>query len=171
MSIVFKITNLALMLGAFVIITLSSAAYAEGSNATMPEGWEEWPIISSGAIPSNDKPISEDLPSIVQETFKMYNWVNEGHGTAYNVRVNPAQDAGYKNGGEYEDISTAVLELTDIGVILVTEHLMDEPVYGAYTIDGKDMGAAHPSLAPEACLNCHSGYAEICVKGVCTSKK
>ena len=169
MSIISRFTNMLLLVGAFVIISLSSA-YAEGSNSAMPEGWEDWPIISSGAIPSNDTPISEDLPSIVQETFKTYNWVNDGHGSAYNVRVNPAQEAGY-NGGEYEDISTAVLELTDIGVLLVTEHLLDEPVYGAYTIDGTDMAGAHPSLAPESCLACHSGYAEICVKGVCTSKK
>mgnify|MGYP006865117230 CR=1 FL=1 len=90
---------------------------------------------------------------------------------AYNVRINPGRKEAHTQGIEYTAGPSAVLELVDIGVLLVTYHLLDEPEYGVYTVDGKDIASAHPSLAPKACVNCHSGYAEICVRGICTQPK
>lgn len=151
--------RLAVALTAALLLPAAHAA----SDAEFPTGWDQWPIHHSGGIPDNQTPISGDLPPIVQETFKTYNWVQDGKGSAYNVRINPSQKAG-----AYEDASTAVLELTDIKVLLVTEHLAGEPQYGAYSYDGADLSDAHPSLAPQACDTCHSGYGEACITGVCT---
>ncbi len=142
------------------------------SDAEFPKGWESWPVVSSAAIPDNQSPIPDDLPEIVKQTVKTYNWIQDGKGSRYNVRVNPAhKDAYLKRHGEYPDGPTAVLELTDIKALLVTEHLLGEPQYGAYTFDGKDIADAHPSLAPKTCVACHTGYGEACVTGVCSHNK
>ncbi len=66
------------------------------------------------------------------------------------------------------EASTAVLELTDIKVLLVTEHLLGEAMYGVYTYDGKDITEAHPSLNTAVCTTCHTGYGEACLYGICT---
>ncbi|HFC52904.1 MAG TPA: hypothetical protein ENJ43_00540 [Gammaproteobacteria bacterium] len=148
-----------------------SGAYA-ASDAEFPKGWESWPVVGSGAIPDNKSPIPDGLPEIVKETVKTYNWIQDGKGSKYNVRVNPAhKDAYIKRHGGYPDGPTAVLELTDIKALLVTEHLLGEPQYGAYSFDGKDISEAHPSLAPKTCTTCHSGYGEACVTGVCSHNK
>ena len=144
------------------------AAWA-GSDAQFPKDWQSWPVARSGAIPSNKAAIPDTLPPIVRETFKTYNWVHDGMGTAYNVRINPAQMQAVKEGkGKFADGPTAVLELTDIKALFVTDHLLGEPQYGAYSIDGKDISGAHPSLAPKVCATCHSGYGEACRNGVCS---
>ena len=150
------------VLSGLFFLTISVMAAAE-SDAEFPKGWENWPIHHSGKILSKETAIPADLPPIVIETMKTYNWVNDGKGSAYNVRLNPAQKAG-----AYEDGPTGVLELTDIKALLVTEHLVGEPQYGAYSYDGKDISDAHPSLNPSACTTCHSGYGDACITGVCT---
>ncbi|MEW5756332.1 MAG: hypothetical protein AB1810_08500 [Pseudomonadota bacterium] len=155
------------------VLGLGLAAAAAGamaaSDAAFPKGWKDWPIKHTGAIPGSSTPIPSGVPVIVQETVKTYNWVQDGKGSKYNVRVNPAQDGPYKaRSGKFGDGPTAVLELTDIKAILVTEHLLGEPVYGAYTYEGKDISDAHASLKPQVCKTCHSGYGEACVVGVCS---
>ncbi len=147
---------------------LAMGAYA-GSDAEFPKGWDSWPVVGSGVIPDNQSPIPDDLPAIVKETIKTYNWVQDGKGSKYNVRVNPAHMDAYKaRTEEYPDGPTAVLELTDIKALLVTEHLLGEAQYGAYTYDGKDIADAHPSLNPKTCKTCHTGYGEACISGVCS---
>lgn len=161
--------NIMLFAGIIACGVISTAQ--AGSDAKFPKGWESWPVKSSGAIPSNKTAIAGNLPPIVQETFKTYNWTNDGKGTAYKVRVNPAQEGGYKaRNGKFNDGPTAVLDLTDIKAILVTEHFLGEPVYGAFSYDGKDLSGAHGSLSPAACKKCHTGYGNACVTGVCSHK-
>lgn len=152
---------------AVLSLTLCLSAQA-ASDAGFPDGWKDWPITSKGKIPGASTPIPANVPPIVQETFKTYNWIGNGQGSAYNVRINPAQMNARAGKGSYKDAPTGVLELTDIGVILVTEHLLGEPQYGAFSVDGKDLSSAHPSLSPKVCTTCHSGYGEACINGVCT---
>ncbi len=157
------------LLAALAALFLSlSVAVQAASDAEFPQGWSDWPVVRSGAISGSDSPIPTNAPAIVQETIKTYNWVGEGKGSAYNVRINPAQKQAVAAGKGYRDGPTAVLELTDIGVLLVTEHLLGEPLYGAYSVDGKDLSGAHPSLAPSTCNTCHTGYGEACINGVCS---
>lgn len=156
-------------LAALALVLLSAGAAQAASDAPLPKDWQSWPILRSGVIPSNKTAIPADLPAIVRETVKTYNWVRDGQGTAYNVRVNPAQMPAVKAGkGKYADGPTAVLELVDIKAVFVTDHLLGEPQYGAWSFDGKDLSGAHPSLAPKVCQTCHSGYGEACITGVCT---
>lgn len=152
-----------------LLACVATAGAHAGSDAEFPKGWEKWPVLSSAAIPDNQTPIPDDLPAIVKETIKTYNWVQDGKGSKYNVRVNPAHMDAYKaRTKEYPDGPTAVLELTDIKALLVTEHLLGEPQYGAYSYDGKDIADAHPSLNPKTCMTCHTGYGEACVSGICS---
>ncbi len=158
---------IAALFGLGLVVAGSNAMAA--SDAAFPKGWQDWPIKHTGAIPGSSTPIPTGVPVIVQETVKTYNWVQDGKGTKYNVRVNPAQDGPYKaRSGKFGDGPTAVLELVDIKAVLVTEHLLGEPIYGAYTFDGKDISDAHASLKAQACKTCHSGYGEACVIGVCS---
>jgi hypothetical protein len=152
------------------LLVLSAAVDLQAaSDAGFPEGWNTWPVTKTGRIPGNQTPIPADLPAIVQATIKTYNWVQDGKGSAYNVRVNPEQRATHTEGkGKYADKPTAVLELTDIKALLVTEHLLGKPLYGVYTYDGKDISDAHPSLKTSTCVACHSGYGEACIAGVCS---
>lgn len=150
------------------LVTLAGPALA-ASDAPLPKDWQSWPIHHSGVIPSNKHAIPADLPPIVRETFKTYNWVRDGQGTAYNVRINPAKAQSAKERkGKFADGPSAVLELVDIKAVFVTDHLLGEAQYGAWSFDGKDLSAAHPSLAPKTCTTCHTGYGEACVVGVCT---
>ncbi|WP_198264090.1 hypothetical protein [sulfur-oxidizing endosymbiont of Gigantopelta aegis] len=139
--------------------------YAE-SDAEFPKGWDSWPIHHSGTILGKETTIPTDLPPIVIETMKTYNWINDGKGSAYNLRINPDQTLG-----DYKDGPTGVLELVDIKALLVTEHLVGEPQYGVFTYDGKDISDAHPSLNPSTCTTCHTGYGDACITGVCTKNK
>lgn len=162
----------AVLAAAFVIGALSAAPAVAGGDAAFPKGWESWPVVAQGAIPGKDTPIPADAPAIVKETVKVYNWINEGKGSAYKVRVNPAQASVHAaRKGDFADGATAVLELTDIKALLVTDHLVGEPQYGVWTFDGKDITAAHPSLETKACTTCHSGYKDACFKGVCATSK
>lgn len=138
------------------------------SDAEFPREWETWPVVSEGAIPDNAAVLPADLSPIVRETVKTYNWINAGKGSPYKVRINPAALPAYKTRGPYSDGPTAVLELTDIKTLLVTEHLVGQPTYGAYDSAGKDLSTAHPSLGPAVCQTCHSGYEDACVGGVCS---
>lgn len=154
-------------LGLLVGLFVAGGAYA-ASDAPLPKDWQSWPIHHSGQITSNKTAIPADLPPIVRETLKTYNWVHDGKGTAYNVRVNPAKAGIAKAKGKYADGPTAVLELVDIKAVFVTDHLLGDPQYGAWSFDGKDLADAHPSLAPKVCTTCHSGYGEACFSGICT---
>jgi len=161
---------LAMALVACAALAAPPSALA-GSDAAFPTGWETWPVVSSGTIPGRDTPIPADAPPIVKETVKVYNWVNDGRGTAYRARVNPAQASVHASrAGDFADGATAVLELVDIKALFVTDHLLGEPQYGVFTFDGKDITGAHPSLDAKACETCHSGYRDACYAGVCSKK-
>jgi hypothetical protein len=147
---------------------MSSNVFA-GSEASFPKDWQSWPVTHSGTIPGSASVIAPDLPPIVKETFKTYNWVVDGKGSAYNVRLSPqARGPAAARNGKFADGDSAVLELTDAKVLLVTSHLLGEPQYGVYSYDGKDLSGAHPSLAGKVCNTCHSGYSEACVAGICS---
>jgi hypothetical protein len=140
-----------------------------GSDAPFPKNWQSWPVTHSGAIPGSATEFAPDLPAIVKETFKTYNWVDDGKGSAYNVRLSPqAKGPAAAGNGKFVDGDSAVLELTDAKVLLVTSHLLGEPQYGVYSYDGKNLSGAHPSLAAKVCNTCHSGYGETCMAGVCS---
>lgn len=157
---------LALVLG--LAVGLGGSNAGAQSDAEMPTGWENWPVVKEGAIPDNQTAIPADLPPIVQETVKTYNWVNDGKGTAYLVRIHPDKLEAYQSGAtEFADGPTAILDLTDIGVLFITEHLVNEPLYGTYSYKGDDLTGAHPSLGTQTCVACHSGYTDVCVAGVC----
>ncbi len=158
------------LLAAFAVLfgLLATVPAEAGSDAEFPQDWRDWPIVGEGAIPGKDTPVPADLPPVVQETVKTYNWIADGAGSAYNIRIHSAQAEAFKaRSGDYADGPTGVIELIDAGVILVTDHLLGEPQYGAFTFDGTDVSDAHPSLAPAVCTTCHSGYGDACVAGIC----
>lgn len=162
--------RLNIIAGCFVaaLSTTPSGVFA-GSDAPFPKDWQSWPVTHSGAIPGSATEIAPGLPAIVKETFKTYNWVADGKGSAYNVRLSPqAKEPAAAGNGKFVDGDSAVLELTDAKVLLVTSHLLGEPQYGVYSYDGKDLSGAHPSLAGKVCSTCHSGYGETCMAGVCS---
>ena len=155
-------------LAMMVVIVAAGSAHA-ASDAPFPKDWQSWPIPHSGAIPSNKSDIPANLPPIVKETFKTYNWVQDGKGSAYNVRLSPAAKApAAARNGKFADGDSGVLELTDIKVLLVTSHLLGEPQYGVYSYDGKDLSGAHTTLSPKTCTTCHTGYGEACLTGICS---
>lgn len=155
---------------ASVLAFLALPALA-ASDAEFPKDWEKWTVVKEGTIPDNKAALPADLPSIVRETVKTYNWVNDGKGTSYKVRINPAALANYKKRGPYDNAVTAVLDLTNIKVLFVTEHLAGQATYGVYDYGGKDMAGAHPSLALTVCQTCHTGFEDVCKTGVCSQAK
>jgi hypothetical protein len=158
--------SICLFLAAIFVATGSAMA---ASDAPFPKDWQTWPVTHSGTILGKQAEIPANLPPIVKETMKTYNWVNDGKGSAYNVRIDPKDKAAASaRKGKFDDGDTAVLELVDIKVLLVTAHLLGEAQYGVYTYDGKEISAAHPSLAPQVCNTCHTGYGEACITGVCS---
>ncbi|MEG3639622.1 hypothetical protein [Magnetococcus sp. PR-3] len=149
------------------LLMLSSVTAHAGSQASFPTGWENWPVLGEGTILGQSSKIPASLPPIVISTVETYNWVNDGAGSSYDVRIVPSKP---KRAESYEDGPTAVLNLKDIKVLLVTEHFLGEAQYGAFTYDGKDITAAHPSLDPKVCQECHSGFSDYCQTGMCNMR-
>lgn len=143
------------------------AMAADTSEALYPEEWRAWPVVASGTILGNAVPVPDDLPAIVRETVHTYNWLNDGQGSAYVVRLHPDKLDAFNGDRVFSDGATAVLELTDAKAILVTDHLLGSPLYGAYSYDGDDLAGAHPSLSLSTCVTCHTGYNDYCTDGVC----
>lgn len=151
-----------------MMLGITASAWA-ASDALYPQGWEDWPVVSSGTILGQSTPVPETVPVIVRETVQTYNWINDGKGSAYNVRIHPDQMEAYRAGtGDFADGPTGVLELVEIKALLVTDSLLGEPLYGVYTFDGDDISAAHPSLSLDTCQTCHTGYNDYCVSGICS---
>jgi hypothetical protein len=135
------------------------------SVAQFPTGWDGWPIHHAGTIPPKGTPIPVDLPEAFQATFRAYNWVNDGKGALYNIRM-ATRIIGLDREA-LPDGATGVLELPELKVLLVTEHRDGKPLYGAYAYDGTDVSGLHPSLAAKFCNACHAPYKKIYVAGVC----
>lgn len=158
----------------FLLLALflnSTSAFAQ-SETKFPNDWKTWPVTATGTISGAETPIPANAPPILRDTLRSYNWINNGKGSAYEVRVNPAQMNTYlAHNGKFIDGPTAILVLTDINVLLVTEHLLGQPSYGVFSVEGKDITGAHPSLAPQVCRTCHTGYSDICINGVCSTKR
>lgn len=160
------------VVAAFFAVLFGVATASAQSEAKFPAEWKSWPVTASGKLTGTDTPIPADAPAILRDTLKAYGWVNNGKGSAYEVRVNPkAMDVYTARNGKFADGPTAVLVLTDINALLVTEHLLGQAAYGAFAADGKDLSSAHPSLAVQTCKTCHTGYADLCIGGVCSSKR
>lgn len=155
-----------ILFGALVLLVTAVSTLARAQSvAPFPIGWDTWPIHHTGAIPPKGTAIPVDLPEAFQSTFRAYNWVNEGNGAAYNIRMATRVIGLDRNA--LPDGSTGVLELPALKVLLVTEHRGGKPIYGAYAYDGTDVSGLHPSLAAKFCNACHASYKEICVASVC----
>lgn len=155
-----------LIAAAIVAITLAAAGGARAESvAKFPSGWESWPVHHTGAIPPKGAVIPKDLHEAFQSTFRAYNWLNDGKGAAYTVRMAPSIIAIDRN--VLPDGLTGVLEITALKILLVTEHRGGKPVYGAYAFDGTDLSNAHPTVAAKFCNACHDSYRDVCVNGVC----
>jgi len=138
--------------------------------ADFPPNWQDWPVVKEGRIPPQGASL-KNLPPIVRETFETYAWINDGQGSPYAIRMHPEKrgDQGYGSG------PTAVFEVKELGVILVTGHLRGVvSVYGIYTADGKDISGTHPSLKLNVCRGCHASHGPNssgrfgCQKGICS---
>jgi hypothetical protein len=147
-----------------LMMIVSVSARAE-SVAGFPTGWESWPIHHTGTIPPKGTVVPVDLPEAFQSTFRAYNWVNEGGGAAYNVRMATPVIGIERNA--LPDGLTGVLEIPVMKILLVTEHREGKPVYGAYGYDGADLSGAHPTVSAKFCNACHESYPKVCVNGVC----
>ncbi len=124
--------------GIFGLVSLLAATIIQAGvlpQADFPPGWSNWPVVKEGRIPAKGEPLN-DLPPIVRETFKTYEWINDGQGSAYAIRFNPDK----QDGKDYGSGPTAVFHIKELGVLLVTGHLRGvASVYGVYTDNGKDI--------------------------------
>ncbi|RXJ73289.1 hypothetical protein CS022_11070 [Veronia nyctiphanis] len=153
----------------FCALMLISGASFAVSNATFPENLDEMVLVKQSVIPAKDVVLPESTPTFLQETVKMYNWINHGQGTKINIFVPENKLSSYGEHGPYDDGTTAVAIFEDQDIIFVTEHLAGEALYGTYDRVGNDISHTHPSLHVETCYSCHIGYKEICRGGTCST--
>ncbi|MFD2178993.1 hypothetical protein [Veronia pacifica] len=139
------------------------------SNASFPDDIENMVRVKQSIIPGRDVVLPESTPTFLQETVKMYNWINNGQGTTINIFVPENKVSAYKTHGPYEDGVTAVAIYEDQDIIFVTEHLAGEPLYGTYDRLGNDISHTHPSFNVSTCNACHNGYRDICRGGTCAT--
>lgn len=159
--------TLVVSLALFFSFGLTTFDVYASSDVEFPAGWEDWPIISTGVIPGSEEPVSRDLPKIIQETYKTYNWINDGKGSVYNVRVHPDKmEEVMSDTKDFSDGVVAIIEFTEIKVFFVTEILLGDALYGIYTFDGTDMEGAHESLKKKTCIICHTSYVDFFESGV-----
>lgn len=152
-----------LVLGLLLYTSVSNA----DSLASFPQNIDEMILVKQSIIPGNDVVLPSDTPLFLQETVKMYNWINDGKGTKLNIFIPKNKMDEYKQHGPYSNGITAVAIYEDQNIIFVTEHIAGQPLYGTYNRQGKDLSDGHPSFNIETCYQCHEGYADICKNGTC----
>lgn len=152
----------AVLMAGMVFAAVSAKAQ---SVADFPAGWRTWPEHHTGSIPPKGAAIPKDLHEAFQSTFRAYNWLNDGKGAAYVIRMAPSIIGVDREA--LPDGPTGVLEIPALGFLLVTEHRDGKPVYGAYSFDGADISTAHPTVSAKFCNACHGSYPDVCVNGVC----
>ncbi len=157
---------MSLFIAALVIAVVFVAGPVRAQSvADFPTGWETWPEHHSGSIPPKGAAIPKDLHEAFQSTFRAYNWLNDGKGAGYVIRMAPSIIGVERE--KLPDGPTGVLEIPSLGFLLVTEHRDGKPVYGAYTFEGADISTAHPTVSAKFCNACHDSYPDVCVNGVC----
>ncbi|MDC5705394.1 hypothetical protein OPW41_05865 [Vibrio europaeus] len=142
-------------------------AYAD-SDASYPDGWEDWPVVKESMNLPADTVLPPDTSLFIQESVRAYAWINEGRGSPLTIRVNPSKLEQYKTHGPYTDGPTVVAVSEVDGIIWVTEHIEGLAIYGSYNRKGEDISSMHPSLDPSFCASCHTTYKDICINGTCT---
>ncbi len=155
---------------------LATSLFA-GSETPFPANFKSFKAVSTplthiGALPGCDADVSS-LPKIYQETVSTYCAIKPGGPGKVAVLVSPSAEATYKaRNGKFKDGDTLILWLKDIKAIFVTTYKGGKPLYGAYTVDGKDIaGAPGSGLNPKDCRTCHTGYAAFCTNGQCGTYK
>lgn len=126
-------------------------------------------LVKQSVIPGKDIILPKETPLFLQETVKMYNWINNGEGTKLNIFVPKEKIEQYKNHGPYSDGITAVAIYEDQDIVFVTEHIQGEAIYGTYDRLGKDISMTHPTFEIKKCYQCHEGYSDICKNGTCAT--
>ena len=139
------------------------------SLATFPKDIDSMVLVKQSVIPGKDVILPKDTPLFLQETVKMYNWINNGQGTKLNIFVPKNKLKEYENHGPYSDGVSAVAIYEDQDIIFVTEHIAGEPLYGTFDRKGKDISSSHESFAVGKCYQCHEGHADVCVNGTCAT--
>lgn len=126
-------------------------------------------LVKQSVIPGKDVILPKETPLFLQETVKMYNWINNGEGTKLNIFVPKEKIEQYKNHGPYSNGVTAVAIYEDQNIVFVTEHIEGEAIYGTYDRAGNDISKTHPSFEINKCYQCHDGYSDICKNGTCAT--
>lgn len=155
-----------LLIGMLTVVAVFTAGSAKAQSvADFPTGWETWLVHHTGVIPPKGAVIPADLHEAFQSTFRAYNWLNDGKGAGYVIRMAPSIIGVDR--AALPDGVTGVLEIPALKFLLVTEHRGGKPVYGAYAFDGTDISTAHPTVSAKFCNACHGSYPDVCVNGVC----
>jgi hypothetical protein len=145
--------------------------------AELPADWSKWTVVKTplmeagGALPGCDANVSS-LPTIYQETVKIYCGVKPGGPGKVAILVRPEAMKSYAaRDGKMPDGANMILHLKDMKAIFLTTHVGGKPSYSVHTEDGKDGTAASGPLSAGTCLTCHTGYQAFCVNGQCGAKK
>ncbi|MDB2705587.1 hypothetical protein N9Y67_03510 [Pseudomonadota bacterium] len=154
------------ILGIIILSLLSIQSFAE-SIASFPAGLENWILVKESIIPGKDVELPKETPLFLQNTVKIYNWINGGKGTKLNTYVPKDKLEAFINHGPYDDGPTAVGIFEDSDIIFVTEHLIGEPIYGTYNRKGEDISDTHPTFNTNICIQCHTQNKDICTNGTC----
>ncbi|MBW3698495.1 hypothetical protein EK599_22720 [Vibrio sp. T187] len=154
---------LTLLLGVFSSISVSFAS----SLAAFPADWKSWTMVNETVNVGRDVKLPEGTPLFIQRTVSTYDWINDGKGAVVHIYVHPDKVAQYQTHGPYFDGPTAIAVYQEPGIMFVTEHYANMPLYGIYDLEGLDISQQHPSFAIEACIACHEQFQDICVNGTC----
>jgi hypothetical protein len=154
----------------FLLLLLLLPVLAQSESlASFPKDIKSMILVKQSIIPGKEVTLPPETPLFLQETVKMYNWINQGQGTKLNIYVPVEKLEAYQQHGPYADGITAVAIYEDQDIVFITEHLAGETLYGTFDRQGNDISHTHPSFAIETCYRCHDGYSEICKNGTCAT--
>lgn len=151
-----------------MLVAFGGSSAVAQSDASYPDDWKSWTLVKETVIPDASTPLPPEIPPLFVDTIKTYNWINDGKGTQLDIYVNPVAMDAWKARGPFPDGGTAVGVFKDVGIVFVTEHIVGQPIYGCYSVDGKDVSKSHPSFDTMVCGGCHVGYRDTCKGGICT---
>ena len=77
--------------------------------------------------------------------------------------LSKGKQAEYPDGTNFAFVATKVKDVGDI--VLFKAHDLGEPIYGVYTVSGKDIEGAVKLLKTGTCVSCHNVYCQ--PHGVC----
>jgi len=142
-----------------------------GSQVKFSPDFKNWKLYKHYRFPCQNL---QDMPEVVRNLAVMLCPLLTKDSEVF-VYVRPKVEPLLSKGKQVEypdgiNFAYVVTKVKDVGdIVLFKAHDLGEPIYGMYTVSGKDIEGAVKLLKTKTCITCHNVYCK--PHGVCAVQK